>query len=323
MFLVTSWQPGPRNMLSRLQSATRKGPLSFKGRWSLHRATPWTRYESLEFFEHVRWSVRITELFNKMQCAWSLFYEETISSSFHRTNCLEGQIVTWYHRRTYGHIIHPGRKSLLETFEMDDIIAQADTETLRRTHSTKMSPLQYADSLWMKTLHCSQLHNKNVLKGTFVEGLPSSILHGMSWLWSSNKPAVLQKLTHRAASLKNLLERAGVDTLSSGQSSENGNKSISVVQQNAKQGEVSAVDPLSSGWQTRTRNAFWTQICNCDCKWKNGKSREINNTIRVYRSCRRRAGWPYVLITVAQRVSLSLGFLKTPGHDCRDTSIQS
>lgn len=38
-----------------------------------------------------------------------------------------------------------------------------------------ISPLNFADILWMKTMRWQQMYDEYVLKGMFVEGLPFSI----------------------------------------------------------------------------------------------------------------------------------------------------
>lgn len=46
---------------------------------------------------------------------------------------------------------------ILETYETKDIIAEADTKTVRFPPSINMSSLQYANDLWIKTLRCPQV----------------------------------------------------------------------------------------------------------------------------------------------------------------------
>lgn len=68
---------------------------------------------------------------------------------------------------------------LLETCATGDIIAEAYAEIVRITQATNMSPLQYAEALWMSTLWCAQVYDDYFLEETFVGGLPSSTRHSM------------------------------------------------------------------------------------------------------------------------------------------------
>lgn len=46
---------------------------------------------------------------------------------------------------------------ILETFATDGIIAETDTECLRFTQPTNLSPLKYGGTLWMKNLRGLQV----------------------------------------------------------------------------------------------------------------------------------------------------------------------
>lgn len=91
---------------------------------------------------------------------------------------------------------------LLEIYVAYDIIAKADTETVHFTQSIIMSPLQYTNAIWMKTLHCPQACDEYSLKGSFVEGLPCLIIHSTCSFCSNNKQAAVQKFAYQTASLK-------------------------------------------------------------------------------------------------------------------------
>lgn len=56
---------------------------------------------------------------------------------------------------------------LLETHATEEIIVEADREIVRFNQPTYMSRLQYADALWMETLHCPQVYDEYILNGTF------------------------------------------------------------------------------------------------------------------------------------------------------------
>lgn len=103
--------------------------------------------------------------------------------------------------------------TLLQTSATADIIAEADTSIVRFTQLQYVSPLRYANALWMKILRCPQVYDDSVLKEMFVEGLPLWIGHSMSSFRSSNTHDALQKLAYEAESLTKLQEAAqGVDT---------------------------------------------------------------------------------------------------------------
>lgn len=53
---------------------------------------------------------------------------------------------------------------LFETYSTSDIFAEADTETVLFTQETNMSPLQFANALWIRTLWCPQLYCEYVLR---------------------------------------------------------------------------------------------------------------------------------------------------------------
>lgn len=65
--------------------------------------------------------------------------------------------------------------NLFETYPADDIIPQVEIETVPFTQPTRMSLLQYADGLWMKTLQCPQVHDEYIPKGTFWQRYAISI----------------------------------------------------------------------------------------------------------------------------------------------------
>lgn len=51
-------------------------------------------------------------------------------------------------------------KQLLETYATEDIVTEGDKGIICFAPPTSMSPLQYIDALWMKTLRCSQVKEK-------------------------------------------------------------------------------------------------------------------------------------------------------------------
>lgn len=122
------------------------------------------------------------------------------------------------------------------TYATDDIIAEADAEIKCITHLINVSPLQYVDALWMKTLCCRHVFDESVLEGTFVKGLPPLLKNSMGSFWKSNKHAALQKsaLEHESTSLTKLPQAAQVmNTSNSFQAPPYGSKS-SLVSQHSK-----------------------------------------------------------------------------------------
>lgn len=116
---------------------------------------------------------------------------------------------------SYIHVVN----HLLKTYAFENIMAGADTKTVRSTNPTNMSSLQYPEALWRKTFPCPQVYNKYVLKYTFLEGLPSSIRHSMHSFWTSSKHATSVNLAYKVRSLWKLGEEARVmDTSNSYQS---------------------------------------------------------------------------------------------------------
>lgn len=63
---------------------------------------------------------------------------------------------------------------IFETYAMKNEISGADTEIVRFTKPTIVSPF-YANDLWRKGLRFSKAYNEHEPRGTPVEGLQSSI----------------------------------------------------------------------------------------------------------------------------------------------------
>lgn len=68
---------------------------------------------------------------------------------------------------------------LLETYATDDLIGKTDADIMRFPQESNKLPTEYAEALWKKALRCNRFYDESVLKGIFIEGLPSSIHHSM------------------------------------------------------------------------------------------------------------------------------------------------
>lgn len=149
-------------------------------------------------------------------------------------SCVKERMLTLY-VQTVNH--------LSETYATDHITPKACTKTVRLTQLTNMSPLQYNDALWMKTMPSTQMYVEYVLERTLVEGLPSLIRHTML-SFSGEKHATqtifgiwnhfLDKVTR--SSFRNGYVRHLSFSLKS-------NKSITECQKNMGQGSLEAKSP--------------------------------------------------------------------------------
>lgn len=68
---------------------------------------------------------------------------------------------------------------LLETFAINDVIAERDHEIACHVKLSTMSPFQFANVFCLKAPRCSKVHEEYVRKAIFVEGLSHTIRHNV------------------------------------------------------------------------------------------------------------------------------------------------
>lgn len=150
--------------------------LGFKSTWSLKFLTSWMHYRSLHSSIHLRWLCD-NKTVHEASIVWldSFFLEKTaapaltthLSLSSGSLYCSIQKEMLKFHVKAMNHF--------LGTYATDRAVVVADTEIVRLTQPTNMSPIQYTNVLWMNTLRGLQVQNEYVLKRTFVGGLLSSI----------------------------------------------------------------------------------------------------------------------------------------------------
>lgn len=157
----------------------------------------------------------------------------------------EWEVIARMHQRGNAEIVQPGSSN---------IIAEADHEIVRFPEPKNMSPLQYAEALWMKNVWGPQVYDEYVLKETFVEGLPSYIRHSMRSYCRKNKHAALQKFVHEVIFLTKLQNSAHRRDLTNIYCTlPNGNKLTPGQQQNREQGKVKVMESSSGGSRANTQ----------------------------------------------------------------------
>lgn len=93
---------------------------------------------------------------------------------------------------------------LLQTFAIDEGIAEVDAALTRYSRPSTMLLTQYADALVTKLLRCGEVHDKYNLKEFFCDGLHASVCRSVRSYWSTHPGPVLYDLARHAKSLREI-----------------------------------------------------------------------------------------------------------------------
>lgn len=93
---------------------------------------------------------------------------------------------------------------LLNSYVMEDIMGNTDSEMTHNVKQLPMSLLEFANGFWLKTFRCLQAYSEYVLKKIFLEDLHWSIGHSMPSYGSSHQRPSLQESAYHSALLMRL-----------------------------------------------------------------------------------------------------------------------
>lgn len=93
---------------------------------------------------------------------------------------------------------------LLGTCAVDDVIAGADTKSMRLTYPWTKDLIEYAKLHWAKAVRCHELYGEYVLKSNIFRGPEGCIRQSVQSFWNSSKCATVRDLAIQAASPTNV-----------------------------------------------------------------------------------------------------------------------
>lgn len=92
----------------------------------------------------------------------------------------------------------------LETYAVDDVIVQTDTNIMSFTQLSNKSPTEYTEAFWNNAHQWNSVSDEYVLKEISIEGLSESVRRSTRSYWSSKKDSTLHDVAHRANLLTKL-----------------------------------------------------------------------------------------------------------------------
>lgn len=99
--------------------------------------------------------------------------------------------------RTYPKV----EKYLLQTYAIDNVIAETDASLTRYIQPLTMSPTQYAESFVASSLRCVEFYNEYFLKRIFIESLHEAVCRSMRSCWITHSASALYDLARHATLL--------------------------------------------------------------------------------------------------------------------------
>lgn len=87
--------------------------------------------------------------------------------------------------------------SLLNHYDMDDNITKLDVEVCNRRQGL-LSPVDYTQGMWTRTVRCRSTHDGKSLKALFAEGVTFPIRQTLQNWWTEHQHGFLEHFPQRS-----------------------------------------------------------------------------------------------------------------------------